>query len=69
MGLLTSSRIASPRGALRRVLADEAGQGMTEWVVLVVSCTIPLVPFSSALINALASFYDFSVSWVSLPFP
>lgn len=45
------------------------GQGMTEYIVLVVATMIGLIPVMGALQEAFERYYAFIATWISLPIP
>jgi Flp pilus assembly pilin Flp len=54
---------------LQRISDDQSGQGMTEYVVLVVALFIGLIPVLGALQAAFERYYGFFSTWISLPIP
>jgi Flp pilus assembly pilin Flp len=54
---------------LLRLFQDQRGQGMTEYVVLVVALFIGLIPVLGALQQAFERYYGFFSTWISLPIP
>jgi len=46
-----------------------SGQGMTEYIVLVVALFIGLIPVMGALQEAFERYYSFVATWISLPIP
>lgn len=61
MRLLRSSRTTA--------LKVQAGQAMTEYIVLVVAVFIGLIPVMNALQEAFERYYAFIATWISLPIP
>ena len=59
----------SPSQRLRRFDADQSGQAMTEYIVLVVALFIGLIPVMGALQQAFERYYGFLSSWISMPIP
>jgi hypothetical protein len=47
----------------------QSGQGMTEYIVLVVTLFIGLIPVMAALQEAFNRYYNFVATWISLPIP
>ncbi len=47
----------------------DAGQAMTEYIVLVVALFIGLVPVMGALQEAFERYYAFVATWITLPIP
>ena len=47
----------------------QSGQGMTEYIVLVVALFIGLIPVMGALQEAFERYYAFVATWISLPIP
>ena len=52
-----------------RSLDRRAGQGMTEYIVLVVAVFLGLIPVMAALQEAFERYYAFVATWISLPIP
>jgi Flp pilus assembly pilin Flp len=50
-------------------LRSQAGQAMTEYIVLVVAVFIGLIPVMGALQEAFERYYAFAATWISLPIP
>ena len=59
----------SPSQSLRRLAADQSGQGMTEYIVLAVALFIGLIPVMGALQQAFERYYGFLSTWISMPIP
>lgn len=55
--------------SFRQLPLDQRGQGMTEYVVLVVALFIGLIPVLGALQAAFERYYGFFSTWISLPIP
>jgi len=55
--------------SMRRLASDQRGQGMTEYIVLVVALFIGLIPVLGALQQAFERYYGFLSTWISLPIP
>ncbi len=55
--------------SLQGLSQDQCGQGMTEYVVLVVALFIGLIPVLGALQVAFERYYGFFSTWISLPIP
>ena len=53
----------------RHETSRQSGQGMTEYVVLVVALFIGLIPIMGALQEAFERYYAFIATWISLPIP
>ena len=53
----------------RKGLPTQAGQAMTEYIVLVVALFIGLIPILGALQMTLEQHYAFIATWISLPLP
>jgi hypothetical protein len=60
---MRSNRLALPATDAR------SGQGMTEYIVLVVALFIGLIPIMGALQEAFQRYYGFISSWMTLPIP
>lgn len=58
-------RIGQRNDRVRR----QAGQGMTEYIVLVVTLFIGLIPVMGALQEAFERYYSFIATWITLPIP
>lgn len=56
----------APRASTVR---SQSGQGMTEYIVLVVALFIGLIPIMGALQEAFERYYAFVATWISLPIP
>ena len=54
---------------IKRFNSDQRGQGMTEYIVLVVALFIGLIPIMGALQLAFERYYGFLSTWISLPIP
>lgn len=52
-----------------RRLQAQAGQAMTEYIVLVVALFLGLIPVMGALKEAFYRYYSFLATWICLPFP
>ncbi len=50
-------------------IRSQAGQAMTEYIVLVVAVFIGLIPVMNALQEAFERYYAFIATWISLPIP
>ena len=50
-------------------IRHQAGQAMTEYIVLVVAVFIGLIPVMGALQEAFERYYAFAATWISLPIP
>ncbi len=57
------------RGASRALLADESGQAMTEYVLVIVVLVMGLVTAVMATKYALFDYYGRFSFWNNLPFP
>ncbi len=55
--------------SLKSISTSQAGQGMTEYIVLVVALFIGLIPVMGALQQAFERYYGFFSTWISLPIP
>ncbi len=54
----------------RRFRTDaRTGQGMAEYIILVVALFIGLIPIMGALQEAFERYYNFVATWTSLPIP
>ena len=49
--------------------SGEAGQAMTEYIVLVVALFIGLIPILGTLQETFEAHYAFIATWISLPIP
>jgi hypothetical protein len=47
----------------------QSGQGMTEYIVLVVALFLGLIPVMAALEEAFGRYYNFVATWITLPIP
>lgn len=50
-------------------LSAQAGQAMTEYIVLVVALFIGLIPILGALQVTFEQYYAFIATWMTLPIP
>ncbi len=57
------------RTVARTESRNQLGQGMTEYIVLVVALFIGLIPIMGALQEAFERYYSFVATWISLPIP
>ncbi len=53
----------------RKKTLRQIGQGMTEYIILVVALFIGLIPIMGALQEAFERYYAFVATWISLPIP
>jgi len=61
--------LSSSFRSIKRFNADERGQAMTEYIILVVALFIGLIPIIGALQEAFERYYGFLATWISMPIP
>ncbi len=66
---MDASVVTMIRTVARTEPRNQAGQGMTEYIVLVVALFIGLIPIMGALQEAFERYYSFVATWISLPIP